>query len=115
MWRVTPSHRRGNSMGRPYTPDMLADRWGCSAETVRAMIRNGELPAFRVGRMMRVTQQTVEDYECGSANSMESMSSHGRKMTASAADTGSKQKPSRAQRRKAETFFDGKPPAHPVI
>lgn len=24
---------------RPWTPDMLAERWGCSAETVRQMVR----------------------------------------------------------------------------
>ncbi|WP_108500505.1 helix-turn-helix domain-containing protein [Paracoccus indicus] len=50
---------------RPYTPEMLADRWDCSGETVRAMIRSGTLPAFRVGRMMRITAKAVEDYECG--------------------------------------------------
>ena len=50
---------------RPYTAEMLAERWECSAETVRQMIRDGRLPAFRVGRMMRVTQQVVEQYECG--------------------------------------------------
>lgn len=27
----------------PYTPEKLAERWSCSAETVRAMIRRGEL------------------------------------------------------------------------
>ncbi|WP_420645920.1 excisionase family DNA-binding protein [Yoonia vestfoldensis] len=48
---------------------MLAKRWECSAETVRQMIRDGRLPAFRVGRMMRVTQQVVEQYECGTIGS----------------------------------------------
>lgn len=52
---------------RPYTAEMLAERWECSAETVRQMIRDGRLPAFRVGRMMRVTQRVVEQYECGIA------------------------------------------------
>lgn len=38
----------------PFTPDMLAERWQCSAETVRQLIKRGELRGFRVGRMMRV-------------------------------------------------------------
>ncbi|GGA13779.1 MULTISPECIES: helix-turn-helix domain-containing protein [Salipiger] len=50
---------------RPYTPDDLAARWGCSGETVRNMIREGELPAFRVGRMYRIRPEIVEEYECG--------------------------------------------------
>ena len=52
-------------MARPYTPELLAERWDCSAETVRAMVRSGTLPAFRVGKMMRITAKAVEDYECG--------------------------------------------------
>ncbi|WP_425440060.1 excisionase family DNA-binding protein [Rhodovulum kholense] len=61
---------------------MLAERWGCSGETVRAMIRDGRLPAFRVGgRLLRVSAQTVRDFECGtfgSAASRADMSSSGR-------------------------------------
>ena len=30
-------------MERPYSPETLADRWGCLAEKVRTMYRNGEL------------------------------------------------------------------------
>ena len=69
---------------RPYTAEMLAERWECSAETVRQMIRDGRLPAFRVGRMMRVTQQVVEQYECGiigSEGSRVASSSCGTKQT----------------------------------
>ncbi|RJE82968.1 DNA-binding protein [Paracoccus onubensis] len=58
---------------RPYTPDQLAERWGCSGETVRSLIRTGKLSAFRVGRMMRITQATVEEYEsCGTIESGDS-------------------------------------------
>lgn len=49
---------------RPYTPDSLAERWQCSAETVRQMIKRGELRAFRVGVMYRVPVDAVEEYEC---------------------------------------------------
>ncbi|WP_411969821.1 helix-turn-helix domain-containing protein [Paracoccus sp. DMF] len=67
-------------MGKPWTPDMLADCWGCSGETVRQLIRSGQLPAFRVGRMLRVKHETVEAYECGtirSEGSKDDTSSHG--------------------------------------
>lgn len=36
-------------MGRPFTPEALAERWDCSAETIRQMIHRGELAGFRVG------------------------------------------------------------------
>lgn len=49
---------------RPYTPDTLAARWQCSAETVRQLIKRGELRAFRVGVMYRVPVDAVEEYEC---------------------------------------------------
>lgn len=52
------------TMHKPWTPDMIAKRWGCSGETVRQMIRDQKLPCFRVGRMMRVTHAALEDYEC---------------------------------------------------
>ncbi|WP_425596342.1 helix-turn-helix domain-containing protein [Paracoccus marcusii] len=50
--------------GRPWTPKLLAERWGCSGETVRQMVRSGQLPHFLVGRGIRITQQAVEEYEC---------------------------------------------------
>ena len=48
-----------------FTINALAERWGCSGETVRSMILRGDLPAFRVGRAYRITAQVVEDHECG--------------------------------------------------
>lgn len=50
---------------KPFSPEMLAERWDCSAETVRNLIRRNELPAFRVGKMMRIRADVVGDYECG--------------------------------------------------
>lgn len=67
-------------MTRPWTPDMLAERWGVSGETVRQLIRSGQLPGFRVGRMLRVKHEIVEAYECGtigSEDSKDDTSSHG--------------------------------------
>ncbi|MBF9050670.1 helix-turn-helix domain-containing protein [Roseobacter sp. HKCCD9010] len=48
---------------RPYSPDDLAARWDCSAETVRQMHHRGELHAFRVGRMLRIPAEEVERVE----------------------------------------------------
>lgn len=48
------------SEARPLTPDEIAERWACSGETVRSLIRRGELPAFRVGRMFRVSAADLE-------------------------------------------------------
>ena len=50
----------------PYTPDTLADRWGCSGEKVRQLVKQGQLRGFRIGRMIRIPVSAVEEYEqCG--------------------------------------------------
>ncbi|RMC33731.1 helix-turn-helix domain-containing protein [Paracoccus alkanivorans] len=48
---------------RPYTPDQLAERWQCSAETIRNLVKSKQLPGFRCGRMIRIPRQSVEEYE----------------------------------------------------
>lgn len=48
---------------KPFTADMLAERWECSAETVRQLYKRGELRGFRVGRMIRIPLDAVEEYE----------------------------------------------------
>ena len=49
---------------RPYTPELLADRWSCSPNHVRNLIRRGELNAFRVGsRLLRISPDAVEEFE----------------------------------------------------
>ncbi|MBF0251663.1 MAG: helix-turn-helix domain-containing protein [Alphaproteobacteria bacterium] len=55
---------------RPYTPKELATRWQCSERHVRKLVQKGELPCFRLGNLIRVTPEDVEQYECGS-NSIE--------------------------------------------
>jgi excisionase family DNA binding protein len=42
-----------------YTVAELAERWNCTGETVRRMIRRGDLPAFRLGREWRILEETV--------------------------------------------------------
>ena len=56
-------------MTRPLTPEMLAERWMVSAETVRQLVKRGELRGFRVGRMIRIPADAVEEYECQTTES----------------------------------------------
>lgn len=49
---------------KPYSPETLGERWGCSAEKVRLMCRSGELVSFRLGKLIRVPATEVERYEC---------------------------------------------------
>lgn len=50
-------------MEKIYTPTQLSERWGCSTRTVREAISAGILPAFRVGRLMRVPRSAVHHFE----------------------------------------------------
>ncbi|NVD45719.1 excisionase family DNA-binding protein [Altererythrobacter sp. HHU K3-1] len=49
---------------RPYSPETLAARWGCSAEKVRLMYHAGELAGFRLGKLIRIPAAEVDRYEC---------------------------------------------------
>lgn len=49
---------------KPFSPETLADRWGCSSEKVRLMYRAGELAGFRLGKLIRIPAAEVERYEC---------------------------------------------------
>jgi excisionase family DNA binding protein len=51
-------------MTRPYSPETLSDRWGCSSETVRQMCRRGDLASFRLGKLIRIPASEVERVEC---------------------------------------------------
>ena len=48
----------------PYCPRTLSERWGCSAEKIRTMYRNGELAGFQLGKLIRIPAAEVERYEC---------------------------------------------------
>lgn len=50
---------------KPLTIAQIAERWGCSDETVRSLVKSGRLPGFRVGRMMRVPLRYVLEMERG--------------------------------------------------
>lgn len=47
-----------------YTPTTLAERWKCSAQVIRNMIKRGDLPAHRYGeKMVRIMGADVAAHE----------------------------------------------------
>ena len=51
---------------KPYSPQTLAERWGCSDQKIRNMIEDRELAGFRLGKLIRIPASEVERYECQS-------------------------------------------------
>ena len=46
-------------------PEDVAERWQCSAQHVRALLRRHELRGFRLGgKTWRIRPEAVEEYEC---------------------------------------------------
>ncbi len=42
---------------KPYSPETLGERWGCSAQMVRQMFHNGDLAGFRLGKLIRTAKR----------------------------------------------------------
>lgn len=56
----------GAGLDRPFTPERLAERWGCSPATIRNLCRRGDLAHFRCGKEYRIPLRIVEGVEaCG--------------------------------------------------
>lgn len=53
---------------KPYSPQTLSERWGCSAEKIRIMCKNGELSSFTIGKLIRIPAIEVERIECESGD-----------------------------------------------
>jgi excisionase family DNA binding protein len=52
-------------MNEVFTPETLAQRWGCSARHVRKLISIGALGCFRLGgKLVRISAGDVEKFEC---------------------------------------------------
>lgn len=50
---------------RVYSVASLAEHWDCGTDTVYALVRSGELPAFKLGgKLLRIRADEVERYEC---------------------------------------------------
>jgi excisionase family DNA binding protein len=67
-----PPHHLGS---KPFSPETLAERWDCSAEKVRQMVHRGELPGFRLGKLIRIPAIEVERYECAQTQPLKDMNS----------------------------------------
>jgi hypothetical protein len=48
---------------RPFSPQSLAARWGCTPQRVHAMCRKGDLAYFRIGKFIRISYGEVERLE----------------------------------------------------
>lgn len=59
-----PYMMKVDTAARPFSPETLAERWECSADTVRALCNAGKLHSFRLGRLIRIPAQEVARYEC---------------------------------------------------
>ena len=55
-------------MTKPYSPQTLGEHWGCSAEKIRLMCRDGELASFTLGKLIRIPASEVERFECKSGD-----------------------------------------------
>jgi excisionase family DNA binding protein len=58
-----PSHILPEHDVRPYSVAQLADRWGCSDSMIRKLIKQGQLQAFNIGVLMRISAAEVARYE----------------------------------------------------
>lgn len=54
---------------KPFSPQTLAQRWDCSAEKIRRMYRDGILPGFQLGKLVRIPAAAVERFECQTTES----------------------------------------------
>ncbi|MFT4055206.1 MAG: helix-turn-helix domain-containing protein [Novosphingobium sp.] len=46
-----------------YSVRTLADRWSCSAGSIRKLIKDGKLASFHYGNLLRITAAEVDRYE----------------------------------------------------
>ena len=58
----TENARRDPLGPRPYSSETLATEWGCTAQHIRDLVRQGELPHFRVGRLIRIPFKAATEF-----------------------------------------------------
>jgi excisionase family DNA binding protein len=63
-WRCHMAASSTNFMGQqPFlTPQEIADRLRVSVYTVRRWIKEGHLPAYKVGRGWRISESAIDDW-----------------------------------------------------
>ena len=71
---------------RPYSPETLGARWGCSAEKVRRMYHDGELAGFRLGKLIRISAAEVERIECQASTESASTGASSSSLTSATED-----------------------------
>jgi len=49
---------------KPFSPESLGERWGCSPDKIRRMYRGGEIEGFKLGKLIRIPAKAVERFEC---------------------------------------------------
>lgn len=60
---------------KPFSPETLGERWGCSGQKIRQMFHEGELAGFRLGKLIRIPAIEVERYECAQMQAASATSS----------------------------------------
>lgn len=48
---------------KPFTAKTLAEHWGCSEMHIYNLTKSGKLKHFKIGRLTRIPQKCVEEYE----------------------------------------------------
>lgn len=71
---------------RPYSPETLANRWGCSAEKIRRMVHSRQLASFRLGKLIRIPAAEVERFECQQTTPSEDTEENSQSSTPTTAD-----------------------------
>lgn len=56
---------------KPFTASTLAARWECSEGLIYKMIAQGRLRSFRIGTLIRISQEEVERFECSPCSGSE--------------------------------------------
>ena len=57
----TPAHHASDETY--YTPQTLAEKWGCSKDLVYDLLRSGKLRGFKLGRDWRISDEARLEYE----------------------------------------------------
>lgn len=64
-----------------FSPELIAERWECSPRHVRNLCNDGTLKSFRIGKMLRIRREALEEFErCQNGDlpaSRENSASHG--------------------------------------
>lgn len=94
---------------KPYSPETLAERWGCSEGLIYKLVREGRLQCFRPGSLIRIAADEVERFECQTtaSNDCEAVSPPSIASMESGSEDSSPRRIARAPRRKLASSGQG--------